>query len=120
MAYRVEFTPTAAKELVKLQKPDRKKVARWVDRLAENPRRGKTKKLAGRDDLYRVHAGDSLVIAYRIDDKANLILVARVGERENFYTRLPDSKMLKAFIAGLMEEGPAAKTTKKRRAPPPR
>jgi len=88
MGYRVDLTPRAAKELERLPKHIQKRIARWLDVLAEDPRCEGSKKLEGTRDLYRVHAGRDYVIVYTILDDAVLVLVVRVAHRREAYRRL--------------------------------
>ena len=89
MAYRIEIRPSALKELADLPKRDRRRVARKIDALAENPRPVGAKKLAkvGRGDLYRVRAGDYRVI-YRLQDKIVTVTVIKIGHRGDVYRKL--------------------------------
>ena len=82
MRYRVELTPRAAKELEGLPKRIQKRVARWLDVLADDPRCQGSKKLEGVQDLYRVHAGKDYVIVYTILDDAVVVLVAHIAHRQ--------------------------------------
>jgi len=88
MAYRVDLTPSAAKELERPPKRVRKRVGRWLDLLAEDPRCQGSKKLEGVNGLYRVHAGKDYVIVYNILDDVVLVLVVRIAHRREAYRRL--------------------------------
>jgi len=81
MSYQIKLTPRAAKELERLPKPVQKRIARWFDVLAEDPRCERSKKLEGRSDFYRVHAGRDYVILYTILDDALVVLVVRAANR---------------------------------------
>jgi mRNA interferase RelE/StbE len=81
MPYQIELTPRAAKELQRLPKPVQKRIARWFDVLAEDPRCEGSKKLEGGSDLYRMHAGRDYVIVYTILEDAVIVLVVRVANR---------------------------------------
>ncbi len=52
--------------------------------LAEDPRPRGCKKLAGREDIWRVRVGDYRVL-YQILDDALLVLVVRVRHRKDVY-----------------------------------
>lgn len=88
MAYRLEFKPSVVESLAKIPQTDRKRIAKQIDRLADNPRPIGAVKLAGDDDLYRVRAGNYRVI-YQIQDQALLVLVVRIGHRGDVYRHLP-------------------------------
>ena len=88
MAYRVELTKRVAKELERLPKQLQKRVARWLDVLAANPRCEGSRRLAGKDSLWRIHAGRDYVIVYTILDDAILVLVVRIANRREAYRNL--------------------------------
>ncbi len=88
MAYGIELTKRAAKELERLPKPIQKRVTRWLDVIALDPRCDGSKQLAGKDSLRRIHAGKDYVIVYTILDEAVLVLVIRVANRREAYRNL--------------------------------
>jgi len=88
MAYRVELTPRAADEYRRLPRHVRNRIGRWLDLLAEDPRRTGTKQLKGRAELRRVHAGKDYVIVYTIEDDKVRVLVVRIAHRREAYRRL--------------------------------
>ena len=89
MTYRVVLSPQAADSLERLPKRIQKRILRWLDLLAEDPRRLGTRKLEGFRHLRRVHAGKDYVIVYRIKDGELLVLVLQVSHRREAYRRLP-------------------------------
>lgn len=82
--YAVEFLPSAARELSKLEPSVRLRIARAVDRLAEDPRPSGAAKLRGSDDVWRVRVGEHRVL-YAIEDDRLVVLVIRVGHRRSVY-----------------------------------
>jgi len=88
MAYRVDLTPRAAKELERLPQRVQQRVGRWLDLLAEDPRGPGSKKLSGMKDLYRLHAGKDYVIVYTVLDDVVVVLVVRIAHRCEAYQRL--------------------------------
>jgi len=88
MAYRVDLTPRAADEYRRLPRHVRSRIGRWLDLLAEDPRRMGTKQLEGRAELRRVHAGKDYVIIYTIEDDKVRVLVVRIAHRREAYRRL--------------------------------
>ena len=88
MRYRVVFAPRADKELAALPRPVQRRIARWIDLLAEDPRREGTKKLTGPRGLRRVHAGRDYVILYVVRNKTLLVLIVRVAHRKDVYRGL--------------------------------
>ena len=85
MRYRVAFTAQAERQLDDLPRHVQKRVARWLELLAQDPRRDGTKKLQGHPDLRRVHAARVYVIVYVVRDKDVLVLVVRVAHRKDVY-----------------------------------
>ena len=88
MAYRVEFIPRAAREFQLLPAHVQRRVVRWLELLAEDPRRAGTKQLGGRPEFRRVHAGKDYVIVYAIVQGRLLVLVLRVAHRNEAYRGL--------------------------------
>lgn len=84
MAYRIEVTPRARKDLKALPKRERQRVAEQIDALISDPRPTGCRKLKGREDFYRIRAGDYRVV-YQIEDEVLLILIVRVGDRKEIY-----------------------------------
>jgi mRNA interferase RelE/StbE len=87
MAYRVELKPSAQVALAKMPQPHRRRIAKRIDRLAENPRPRGVEKLAGVESLYRIRIGDYRVV-YQIHDDVLLVLVVRIGGRGDVYRNL--------------------------------
>ncbi|MBA2264732.1 MAG: type II toxin-antitoxin system RelE/ParE family toxin [Chloroflexi bacterium] len=81
--YAVEFLPSAARVLSKLEPPVRRRIVRRIDRLAEDPR-GDAVKLRGADDVWRARAGDYRIL-YQVEDDRLRILVIRIGHRRDVY-----------------------------------
>ncbi|HWL88900.1 MAG TPA: type II toxin-antitoxin system RelE/ParE family toxin [Polyangiaceae bacterium] len=86
MGYSIDFTPSAAKELAKLPKAERRRIATKIDALANEPRPPGVEKLAG-EDAWRVRVGDYRIV-YEVQDRVLVILVLAVGHRREIYKRL--------------------------------
>jgi len=84
MAYRIEVTPRARKDLKALSMRERKRVGNQIDALKDNPRPQGCRKLKGREDFYRIQVGDYRVV-YQIEDEVLLILLVRIGDRKEIY-----------------------------------
>ena len=82
--YQIRIHRSAARELEKLEPPIRRRIARAIDRLAEDPRGRSTVKLRAADDLWRLRVGDYRVI-YQVRGDALLVLVIRVRHRRDAY-----------------------------------
>lgn len=84
MAYAIEFTPAAQRD-VRALGPD---VLRHVDvkilALADNPRPQGVTRLTGEDGLYRIRVGDYRVI-YQIQDRTVTVVVVRVRHCREVY-----------------------------------
>lgn len=87
--YKVEYTPKAIKELMKLDRGTSSMIYSWIDKNlinCTNPR-GRGKGLTG--DLsgqWRYRIGDYRIIA-KIDDNTVTILVLTAGHRREIYNK---------------------------------
>ena len=84
MAYRVELTSKARRELAALPRDAQERIDARILALSEEPRPPGSKKLEGEDDLYRIRVGDYRIV-YRVDDKVLVVLVVRIGHRREVY-----------------------------------
>ena len=85
MTYRIEFAPTAKRDLKKFSPGAVLKRNRdTIDNLANEPRPGGVTKLQGTDDLWRIRVGDYRIV-YSINDGKLLVLVVRLGHRRDIY-----------------------------------
>lgn len=84
MPYRIEFSPAAARQFRKYDRPIQERLQKTIDSLAAIPRPAGAKKLEGEKDLYRVRSGDYRVV-YQIKDRILLVLVVRIGHRKDIY-----------------------------------
>jgi mRNA interferase RelE/StbE len=75
--------PPAAKQLVKMDRPIRRRIDAAISSLGENPRPPGCKKLVG-VDAWRIRVGDWRII-YQIRDERLIVLVLRVGHRRDVY-----------------------------------
>ena len=79
MTYRVEnANRRVEKQILRLPRQVRNRVARVILELEANPRPHRCKKLV--DDIYRVRVGSYRVI-YRISDSEKLVLIGKVARR---------------------------------------
>jgi mRNA interferase RelE/StbE len=87
MTYRVVLLPHAVRALRKLDPPVRRRIARRVDRLANDPRPADANRLKGKSiEVLRVRVGDWRVL-YRVDDGDLTVLVIDAGHRSTIYER---------------------------------
>jgi mRNA interferase RelE/StbE len=87
MAYMVEVTSRARKNLREVPAGIQRKLIRRMEGLAENPRPAGAKKLQGLEDTYRIRVGDYRVV-YEIKDDELVVLVIRVRHRRDVYRGL--------------------------------
>jgi mRNA interferase RelE/StbE len=88
MAYQVIFSDAATRSLRKLPAHIQKRVRRWIDLIAEDPRRAGTRELIGYPGMRRVHASKDYVILYTIDQQRVTIILLRIENRRDSYRRL--------------------------------
>jgi len=84
MAYHIDVSPSARRQLKRLHGTIRKRIAQAIDDLADDPRPPGCVKLEGADDLYRVRVGDYRVV-YQISDDRLIVLIVRVAHRRDVY-----------------------------------
>ncbi|HVN64905.1 MAG TPA: type II toxin-antitoxin system RelE/ParE family toxin [Candidatus Binataceae bacterium] len=84
MAYRVDLTPVARRELGGLDSSVRERILRALIALETNPRPPRVKKLKGDGNYWRTRLGDYRVI-YEIRDDALVVLVVRIAHRREAY-----------------------------------
>ena len=85
MAWTIEFTPTAAKELRKIGPENSRRILCFLrEKVADDPR-GHGKPLRGvLREFWRYRVGKYRIMA-RLEDARLLILVVRVGHRKEIY-----------------------------------
>ena len=86
MLYRIELTPSAARELRRLDPAARRRVQAAVELLADDPRPPSATRLVGGAGEWRVRTGDYRVV-YEIRNDVLLVLVIRIGHRRDVYRR---------------------------------
>ena len=83
MAYRLEFTTAAARQLRKLDESIQLRLAPHLNSLPENPRPAGSKKLKGTVG-YRLRVGDYRIL-YEIEDTPSRILIVKIAHRREVY-----------------------------------
>ena len=76
-SYRLLIKPSAAKELERVPKKDRQRMAARIQALAEDPWPPGCEKLSGQD-RYRIRQGDYRAV-YSIDDQDRTVRIVKVG-----------------------------------------
>jgi mRNA interferase RelE/StbE len=92
MAYRIEVSPAAARQLKKIDRRVLPQIAEKIDSLAGEPRPRGCEKLSGYDDLYRLRVGDYRIV-YGVEDRSVVVAVLRVGNRSEVYQRIRESDL---------------------------
>jgi mRNA interferase RelE/StbE len=81
--YDLIYSPTALKQLEKLEHGVRERVVRVLERLRIRPESCDIKKLVGMQG-YRLRVGDYRII-FDMEKEKLLILVLQIGHRKNIY-----------------------------------
>ena len=87
MAYRIEFTPAAERQLRHLHPQAKKRILPRIKSLAAEPRPSGCKKLEGPEGYYRIAVGDYRII-YEIHGEKLVVAVIKIGNRKDVYRRL--------------------------------
>lgn len=82
-SYELVFRKSVAKDLRAFPKHDVKRIMQRVRALANDPRPPGCEKLSG-EERYRVRQGAYRII-YEIEDSRLIVLVVKVGRRNNVY-----------------------------------
>ena len=85
MPYRLEIATAAEHQILKLEASVRRRIFKKLDALAINPRPVGVEKLSA-VDAYRVRVGAYRII-YDIEDETTTVVVHKVGDRKDVYTR---------------------------------
>jgi mRNA interferase RelE/StbE len=85
--YEVQLTRRAARDLAAVPESDRKRIARKIDRLEDDPRPTGCRKLAGSEDLYRIRSGDYRIV-YQLQGEVLVVLVVLIRRRDRAYDDL--------------------------------
>jgi mRNA interferase RelE/StbE len=81
--YRVVFRKSVAKDLRGIPNRDLRRILTTIESLSEEPRPSGTEKLSGQE-RYRLRQGDYRII-YEINDDEVVVVVVKVGHREDVY-----------------------------------
>lgn len=80
----VDLSPSAARQLRKLDPQARRRIIAVLELLRTEPRPAGAKKLVGGEGEWRVRTGDYRIV-YEIHDTILLVLVVAVGHRRDIY-----------------------------------
>lgn len=84
MAYRVELSPSAERELRGIDSVPRGRILRALVNLETESRPRGAKKLKGRGELWRIRVGEYRIV-YEIRDRMLVVLVVRIAHRREVY-----------------------------------
>ena len=84
VSYKIEWKNSAKKELKSIDRRVISDIVSAVERLAEHPTPGDSRKLRGSERTYRIRVQDYRVI-YAVDRDRVLIEVLRIGHRKEVY-----------------------------------
>ncbi|WP_244928179.1 type II toxin-antitoxin system RelE/ParE family toxin [Nocardioides sp. W7] len=84
MTHSVDLSPSAARQLRKLDPQARRRIVTVLELLSTEPRPAGAKKLVGGEGEWRVRTGDYRIV-YEIHDTILLVLVVAVGHRRDIY-----------------------------------
>ncbi len=84
MSYSVLLAPQAERQLRSFPSVIQKRLVKRLKALKNDPRPPGVKKLAGKDDLYRIREGDYRII-YMIRNTDLVILILKIGDRKEVY-----------------------------------
>jgi mRNA interferase RelE/StbE len=85
--YSLEISRTAEKQLRKLAAADRRRVARAMVALGDDPRPAGSRKLSGYDDVFRIRVGVFRII-YSVSGQRLVIIILKIGHRMDVYRGL--------------------------------
>jgi mRNA interferase RelE/StbE len=86
--YTIKFDRRVKKDLKSIQAQDIKRIKSAILELSNNPRPDGCIKLKGdKRDYYRIRVGNYRVI-YAIEDEILLVLIVRVGHRQEIYKNI--------------------------------
>lgn len=86
--YRVILSKEARRDLDDLPRHVQKRIVRWLDLLADDPRRSPSLQLEGHPGIRRVHASKDYVILYSISSQRIEVIVIAVANRRDVYRRM--------------------------------
>lgn len=84
MAYQIQISPRARRQLRRLSFSVQEDVREAIDSLSQQPRPLGCRKLRGSEDLWRIRVGDYRVI-YQVLDRVLYVRVVAIGHRREIY-----------------------------------
>ena len=87
MTYLIRIESAAQKSFDRLPSEQRERISEAISNLADVPRPPGVKKMRGYKNLWRIRVGQYRVV-YQIHDDVLLVIVIRLGARNNVYRDL--------------------------------
>ena len=84
MAYRLQLSPRANRDLKKLPTRVQERLKDYIDALAHAPRPSVVVKLEGEVNIYRIRVGDYRVL-YEVHDQIFVVIVLKIADRKEAY-----------------------------------
>jgi mRNA interferase RelE/StbE len=82
--YEIVFLTAALRDFEKLAPRIRKRIARHIDVLADDPRVAGSRKLKGSANTWRIRVGDYRVL-YTVADQRVTVTIVQMGDRKHVY-----------------------------------
>ena len=87
MSYAIELTPRARKFLNQVPRKIAGQIVAKLELLIDEPRPRGCEKLKPERNRFRIHSGNYRII-YEVQDKVLVILVIKIGHRQDVYKNL--------------------------------
>jgi mRNA interferase RelE/StbE len=84
MLHELIIQPRAERDIRRLPRSVRPRVIEAINALATTPRPPGCLKMSGRENTWRIRAGDYRIL-YQVDDAAETVTVTDVGDRRDVY-----------------------------------
>lgn len=89
MAWSIELSSRARKDLAALDRPVQRRIARAITMLESDPRPQASRALSGADsEIRRLRVGDHRIL-YEVRDAVLLVLIIKIGHRREVYRHIP-------------------------------
>jgi mRNA interferase RelE/StbE len=82
--YKLEIARSAERQLRRAPAKDRRRLARAMVALADEPLPAGSRKLSGYDDVFRIRVGVYRVL-YSVSGRTLVILILKIGHRKDVY-----------------------------------
>ena len=87
MAYTIEFRPSVWKDIKRFPKRDLVKIKKRIEELSVNLPDFSSTKMRGNNTFHKIRSGDYRIV-YEIHDDRLVILIIKIGHRNDIYKKL--------------------------------